>query len=49
MSVLELNHVKKSFNNGELEVLQDISLSVEKGEVLPRPSLIFAMIVSNVI
>ena len=34
MSVLELNHVKKSFNNGELEVLQDISLSVEKGEVV---------------
>ena len=24
MSVLELNHVKKSFNNGELQVLQDI-------------------------
>lgn len=34
MSVLELNHVKKSFNNGELQVLQDISLSVEKGEVV---------------
>ena len=34
MSVLELNHVKKSFNNGKLQVLQDISLSVEKGEVV---------------
>ena len=34
MSVLELNHIKKSFNNGELQVLQDISLSVEKGEVV---------------
>ena len=34
MNVLELNHVKKSFNNGELQVLQDISLSVEKGEVV---------------
>ena len=33
MNVLELNHVKKTFNNGELQVLQDISLSVEKGEV----------------
>ena len=26
MSVLELNHVKKSFNNGTLHVLKDISL-----------------------
>ena len=34
MSVLELNHVKKSFNNGTLNVLKDISLSVEKGEVV---------------
>ena len=34
MSVLELNHVKKSFNNGTLHVLKDISLSVEKGEVV---------------
>ena len=34
MSVLELNHVKKSFNSGTLHVLKDISLSVEKGEVV---------------
>ena len=34
MSVLELNHVKKSFNNGTLHVLKDISLSVGKGEVV---------------
>ncbi len=34
MPVLELNHVKKSFNNGTLHVLKDISLSVEKGEVV---------------
>ena len=29
MSVLELNHVKKSFNNGTLHVLKDISLPVD--------------------
>ena len=34
MNVLELNHVKKSFNNGTLHVLKDISLSVGKGEVV---------------
>ena len=34
MSVLELNHVKKTFNNETLHVLKDISLSVEKGEVV---------------
>ena len=34
MSVLELNHVKKSFNNGTLHVLKDINLTVNKGEVL---------------
>ena len=34
MSVLELNHVKKSFNNGTLHVLKDINLTVAKGEVL---------------
>ena len=38
MSVLELNHVKKSFNNGTLHVLKDISLSVEKGEVVADTS-----------
>ena len=32
MPVLELNHIRKRF--GDLEVLQDISLSVEKGEVV---------------
>lgn len=32
MSLLEMNHIKKSF--GELEVLKDISLRVERGEVL---------------
>jgi polar amino acid transport system ATP-binding protein len=34
MKVLELNHVKKSFNNASLHVLKDISLSVEQGEVV---------------
>ncbi len=33
MKLLEMNHVKKSFNSGHL-VLKDISLSVEKGEVV---------------
>ena len=33
MKLLEMNHVKKSFNNDHL-VLKDISLSVEKGEVV---------------
>ena len=32
MSLLEMNHIKKSFNGQE--VLRDISLTVEKGEVL---------------
>ncbi len=32
MSLLEMKHIKKSF--GSLEVLKDISLKVEKGEVL---------------
>lgn len=32
MSLLEIKHIKKSFGN--LEVLKDISLKVEKGEVL---------------
>jgi polar amino acid transport system ATP-binding protein len=32
MSLLEMNHVKKSFDN--VEVLKDISLKVEEGEVL---------------
>jgi len=32
MSLLEINHLKKKF--GELEVLKDISLKVEKGRVL---------------
>ena len=34
MNVLELNHVKKTFNNETLHVLKDISLSVSKGEVV---------------
>lgn len=32
MSILEMKHIKKSFDN--LEVLKDISLSVDKGEVV---------------
>ena len=32
MKLLEIEHLKKSF--GSLEVLQDISLSVEEGEVV---------------
>jgi len=32
MKLLEINHVRKTF--GDLEVLKDISLSVEKGEVV---------------
>ena len=34
MKLLEMNHVQKSFNDGTLHVLKDISLGVEKGEVL---------------
>lgn len=34
MKLLEMNHVQKSFNDNTLHVLKDISLSVEKGEVL---------------
>ena len=34
MNVLELNHVKKTFNNETLHVLKDISLSVGKGKVV---------------
>lgn len=34
MKLLEMNHVRKSFNDDTLHVLKDISLSVEKGEVL---------------
>ena len=34
MNILELNHVKKTFNNETLHVLKDISLSVGKGEVV---------------
>ena len=32
MKLLEMNHIQKSF--GELDVLKDISLSVEEGEVV---------------
>ena len=32
MKLLELNHVEKSFD--ELEVLKDISMSVEEGEIV---------------
>ena len=32
MSLLEMKHIKKSFDG--VEVLKDISLSVEEGEVL---------------
>ena len=31
MKLLQMNHVKKSFNDETLHVLKDISLSVEKG------------------
>ena len=34
MKLLEMNHVQKSFNDGTLHVLKDISLSVEEGEVV---------------
>ncbi len=34
MKLLEINNIKKSFNNGTLQVLDDISLSIEEGEVL---------------
>ena len=34
MSILEMKHVKKSFDNGSLQVLKDISLTVEKGQVV---------------
>ena len=34
MNVLEINHIKKSFNGNTLHVLKDISLSVEEGEVV---------------
>ena len=34
MKLLQMNHVQKSFNNETLHVLKDISLSVEKGEVV---------------
>ncbi len=34
MKLFEMNHVQKSFNNGTLHVLKDISLSVSKGEVV---------------
>ena len=32
MSLLEMKHIRKSFD--DLEVIKDISLSVEKGEIL---------------
>ena len=32
MKLLEINHLRKNF--GELQVLKDISLSVEEGEVV---------------
>ena len=34
MKILEMNHVKKSFNDNTLHVLKDISLSVSEGEVV---------------
>ena len=34
MKVLEINHIQKSFNDATLHVLKDISLSVDKGEVV---------------
>ena len=35
MNILDMKHIKKSFDG--LEVLKDISLDVEEGEVLARP------------
>ena len=34
MKILEMNHIKKSFNNASLHVLKDISMSVSEGEVV---------------
>ena len=34
MKLFEMNHVQKSFNDGTLHVLKDISLSVAEGEVV---------------
>ena len=34
MKLFEMNHVQKSFNNGTLHVLKDISVSVQEGEVV---------------
>ena len=34
MKLLQMNHVQKSFNDETLHVLKDISISVEKGEVV---------------
>ena len=34
MNILEIRNVKKSFNDSQLHVLKDISLSVAKGEVV---------------
>ena len=34
MKLFEMNHVQKSFNDGTLHVLKDISLSVQEGEVV---------------
>ena len=37
MKLLEINHVEKSFD--DLNVLKDISLSVEDGEIIPSSAL----------
>ena len=34
MNVLEIKNVKKSFNDSQLHVLKDISLTVAQGEVV---------------
>ena len=34
MKLFEMNHVQKSFNDGTLHVLKDISLTVQEGEVV---------------
>ena len=34
MKVLEIKNIKKAFNDQKLHVLEDISLSVEEGEVV---------------
>ena len=49
MKILEMNHIKKSFNNASLHVLKDISLSVSEGDffgfILPLAVVLFILII----